>query len=154
MKGHPLFWHEFIPSWLTKYTFTEQKKLIAKRFREIAERFANRCERFDVVNEPSRIYDVYMRDRARGGSFLLPEDDYCLWLFDLARQLFPSNTLILNDTVGASFHEFRGKIQWILPLTSRICFPAARASTRSECSAIWATMAAKTSTTANGFTTL
>lgn len=25
MKGHPLFWHEFIPSWLTKYTFTEQK---------------------------------------------------------------------------------------------------------------------------------
>ena len=109
MKGHPLFWHEFIPSWLTKYTFTEQKKLIAKRFREIAERFANRCERFDVVNEPSRIYDVYMRDRARGGSFLLPEDDYCLWLFDLARQLFPSNTLILNDTVGASFHEFRGK---------------------------------------------
>ena len=54
MKGHSLLWHEFIPSWLMKYTFTEQKKLIAKRF-------ANRCERFDVVNEPSRIYDVYMR---------------------------------------------------------------------------------------------
>lgn len=50
-----------------------------------------------------------MRDRARGGSFPLPKDDYCLWLFNLARQLFPSNTLILNDTVGASFHEFRGK---------------------------------------------
>lgn len=39
----------------------------------------------------------------------MPDDDYCLWLFRLASQYFPANKLILNDTVGASFHEFRGK---------------------------------------------
>ncbi len=109
MKGHPLFWHEFVPSWLKPYTFGELKYFIEKRFSEIASRYADRCERFDVVNEPSRIYDVYMRDRSGNGTYLVPDDDYCVWMFGLARRLFPSNTLILNDTVGAAFHEFRGK---------------------------------------------
>ena len=62
-------------------------------FAEISERYAGCVERFDVVNEPSRIYDVYMRDRAsRDAAYLLPEDDYCVWMFNLARQYFPANT--------------------------------------------------------------
>ncbi len=109
MKGHPLFWHEFVPRWVCELPWSEIKPLVAKRFAEISERYASRCERFDVVNEPSRIYDVYMRDRRSGGAFMLPEDDYCLWMFELARRHFPANKLILNDTVGAVFHEFRGK---------------------------------------------
>ena len=109
MKGHPLFWHEFIPAWLKKYTFGEIKYLVERRFAEISERYADRCERFDVVNEPSRIYDVYMTSRGGNWTYILPEDDYCIWAFNLARRYFPANTLILNDTVGASFHEFRGK---------------------------------------------
>ena len=109
MNGHPLFWHEFIPEWITTMPYSELKKYIEKRFREISERYASRVERFDVVNEPSRIYDVYMSSRGGKWNYVLPEDDYCLWLFDLARRYFPANTLILNDTVGASFHEFRGK---------------------------------------------
>ncbi len=110
MKGHPLFWHEFIPSWLKKYTFDEIKYLVEKRFSDISERYADRCERFDVVNEPSRVYDVYMESRETSWrSYMLPDDDYCVWMFDLAKRYFPANTLILNDTVGASFHEFRGK---------------------------------------------
>lgn len=109
MKGHPLFWHEFIPAWTSVMPYSELKKYIVKRFTEISERYAGKIELFDVVNEPSRVYDVYMRDRRGRGAFILPEDDYCMWLFDLARRLFPSNRLILNDTVGASFHEYRGK---------------------------------------------
>ena len=58
MKGHPLFWHEFIPEWITTMPYSELKKYIEKRFREISGRYASRVERFDVVNEPSRIYDV------------------------------------------------------------------------------------------------
>ncbi len=110
MKGHPLFWHEFIPKWTSEYPYSELKYFIEKRFYEISELFAKRCERFDVVNEPSRIYDVYMESRdTTWRHYILPEDDYCVWLFELARKYFPANTLILNDTVGAVFHEFRGK---------------------------------------------
>lgn len=108
MKGHPLFWHEFVPSWLPE-DFGLLKYEIERRFSEISSRYARRVERFDVVNEPSRIYDVAVRDRKRGAKYIVPEDDYCVWMFRLARQYFPANILILNDTVGASFHEFRGK---------------------------------------------
>ncbi|MBD9009071.1 MAG: hypothetical protein EGR16_01870 [Clostridiales bacterium] len=109
MKGHPLFWHEFIPRWLPD-DFSELKPYIEKRFKEISERYKDVFERFDVVNEPSRIYDVYMRDRRNpSAKYIVPEDDYCLWIFDLANRYFPNNTLILNDTVWASFTEFCGK---------------------------------------------
>lgn len=108
MKGHPLFWHEFVPAWLPE-NFQELKPLIVKRFAEIAERYKDVVERFDVVNEPSRIYDCYRRDVRRNVKYLIPEDDYCVWAFDLANRYFPSNTLILNDTVGAAFADFRGK---------------------------------------------
>ena len=109
MKGHPLFWHEFIPRWLPD-DYNELKPYIEKRFCEISERYKDVIECFDVVNEPSRIYDVYMRDRYNpNAKYIVPEDDYCVRLFDLANRLFPSNKLILNDTVGAAFAEFRGK---------------------------------------------
>ena len=109
MKGHPLFWHEFVPMWLPD-DFNELKPLIVKRFEEISKRYSNDFERFDVVNEPSRIYDVYMGHLYKTNwKCLVPDDNYIPWLFGLAEQFFPSNTLILNDTVGASFDEFRGK---------------------------------------------
>ena len=109
MKGHPLFWTEFVPDWLPN-DYRELKKYIVKRFEEISQRYSKSVECFDVVNEPSRLYDVYMRDRkTRLNGAMLVEDDYCVWLFKLARQLFPANKLIINDTVWASFHEFRGK---------------------------------------------
>lgn len=108
MKGHPLFWHEFVPVWLPR-DYSELKPYIEKRFFQISERYKNDIECFDVVNEPSRVYDVYMRDRGTGRPYILPEKDYCVWLFDLANKYFPTNKLILNDTVGASFSEFRGE---------------------------------------------
>lgn len=109
MKGHPLFWHEFIPHWLPD-SFNELKPLLVKRFEDISQRYAGDFERFDVVNEPSRIYDVYMRDRRNPNTkCIVPDDGYIPWIFGLADRCFPTNTLILNDTVGASFGEFRGK---------------------------------------------
>lgn len=88
MKGHPLFWHEFVPHWLPD-NFNELKPLIVKRFEEIAERYARDFECFDVVNEPSRIYDVYMRDRRNpNAKCIVPDDNYLPWIFGLADRLF------------------------------------------------------------------
>ena len=44
MKGHPLFWHEFIPKWLPN-DFEELFPLLEKRFREISERFGSKIHR-------------------------------------------------------------------------------------------------------------
>ena len=108
MKGHPLYWHEFVPNWLPE-RFEDLLPLLAKRFDEISKHCGFDVERFDVVNEPSRVYQVHMRDRRNGRFHLVPPDDYCLRIFEMARRYFPANTLILNDTVGASFTDFRGK---------------------------------------------
>ena len=109
MKGHPLFWHEFVPQWLPD-DFEKLKPFIVKRFEQIAESYKDDFECFDVVNEPSRIYDVYIRDRYNpNAKYILCGDDYLIWTFDLANRLFPAQKLILNDTVGAAFEEYRGK---------------------------------------------
>ena len=108
MKGHPLFWHEFVPDWLPD-RYADLKPHIVRRFAEIAEVCRSRVESFDVVNEPSRIYDVHVRDRGKGRKHLVPDDNYCEELFDLAKRYFPASKLILNDVTDAVFSEFRGK---------------------------------------------
>ena len=107
MKGHPLFWHEFVPHWLPTTT-QELKRLLVKRFREISERYADVIGSFDVVNEPSRIFDCNQRKEDRFYHLAL-EEDYCKWIFDLANRYFPANRLFLNDTVGAAFFDYRGE---------------------------------------------
>lgn len=107
MKGHPLFWHEFVPHWLPTTT-QELKRLLVKRFQEISQRYANVIDSFDVVNEPSRIFDCNQRPDDRF-YHLAMEENYCRWIFDLANRYFPANRLFLNDTVGAAFYDYRGE---------------------------------------------
>lgn len=107
LKGHPLFWHEFIPAWLPK-DFEELKPLVEKRFAEISERYAGRVPTFDCVNEPTRVWGVDIEHRNDGWPHFVPPKNYCQWVFELGKKYFPDNDLILNDTVAASFTEFHG----------------------------------------------
>ena len=107
LKGHPLFWHEFIPNWLPE-NFEELKPLIEKRFEEISSRFAADVPVFDCVNEPTRVWNVHHEHLNDDWKHVVPPDDYCKWIFDTASKHFPNNELVLNETVGASFSEFHG----------------------------------------------
>ncbi len=106
-KGHPLFWHEFIPKWLPS-DWNEVLPLIEKRFAEISERYAERIPVFDLLNEPSRIWDMCFEHKSDGYKMLVPPEGYIEQIFELGEKYFPNNQLILNDTVGASFCDFRG----------------------------------------------
>lgn len=106
-KGHPLFWHEFIPHWLPS-DWNKMLPLIEKRFSEISERYAARIPVFDLLNEPSRIWDMCFEHKNDGYKMLVPPEGYIEQIFDLGEKYFPDNQLILNDTVGASFCDFRG----------------------------------------------
>lgn len=107
MKGHPLFWHEFIAEWLPE-NWEELYPLVEKRFKEISERYADIIPVFDAVNEPSRIWDQTIDFKNSDWKCVYPPAGYIDQVFDLAKKYFPNNTLILNDTVGASFCDFRG----------------------------------------------
>ena len=106
-KGHPLFWHEFIPSWLPE-DFETLFPLIEKRFQEISERFADDIPVFDCVNEPSRIWDMCHEHRSDNYKMIAPPEGYVERIFALAEKYFPANELILNEATGAAFCDFRG----------------------------------------------
>ncbi len=107
MKGHPLFWHEFIPRWLPK-DWNELYPLLEKRFAEISARYADTIPVFDVVNEPARIWDMGFEHKTDGYKMIAPPEGYVEQVFALAEKYFPHNTKILNEAVGAALCEFKG----------------------------------------------
>ena len=107
MKGHPLFWQEFIPKWLPE-NWDELYPLIEKRFQEISERYAGTIPVFDCVNEPSRLFDQQFEYKSRDWKCIFPPEDYVKQIFALGEKYFPNNELILNEATGAAFGEFRG----------------------------------------------
>lgn len=106
-KGHPLFWHEFIPQWLPE-KWDELFPLIEKRFKEISELFSGDIPVFDCVNEPARIWDMCHEHKSDGYKMVTPPDGYLEQLFELGKKYFPKNELILNEATDAAICEFKG----------------------------------------------
>ncbi len=86
-KCHCLNYDTFIPEWARYRTVREQKALLDKRFREIAERYADAIPSFEVTNETLQ--------NAKSAFFY--EDDFLDWSFKTADRYFPNNRLIIND---------------------------------------------------------
>ncbi len=108
LKGHPLFWHEFIPQWLPE-SWEELYPLIEKRFREISTHFAKDIPVFDCVNEPMRVWNVHKEHLKDCWKHIVPPDNYLEQMFSLAKEYFPENELILNEATTGSFVELHGK---------------------------------------------
>lgn len=98
LKGHPLLWHAYNPTWLPKDA-DELRALYRKRFKEIATRFGDKIGIFDVVNESQvcpKAYPLYTPDR-----------DYVRWAFTEATPLFPvKTTLMINEVTEFNFKPF------------------------------------------------
>ena len=94
LKGHPLLWHAYNPSWLPKDPEV-LKKLYQKRFGEISTRYAKDIKIWDVVNESlccPKNYQLFTPDRA-----------YVGWAFEQVKPLFPTDTtLMINETMHGS----------------------------------------------------
>ena len=86
-KCHCLNYDSFIPEWARYRTVREQKALLDRRFREIAERYADSIPSFEVTNETL----------GYAKSAFYYEDDFVEWSFKTADRYFPKNRLIIND---------------------------------------------------------
>lgn len=97
-KGHCLVWNGFVPEWLKRYTPEERKGVLERRFREIAEEYADKIPSFDIVNESASNY-------RHGEKALFPGyDEYGL---RLGAKYFPNNRKILNETNEAIWRDYR-----------------------------------------------
>ncbi|GAB4136419.1 endo-1,4-beta-xylanase [Thermopirellula anaerolimosa] len=103
LKGHPLLWHAYNPSWLPKDA-EALKALYQKRFREITARYRDHIRIWDVVNEslvcpPS--YALYDSDRS-----------YVGWAFRQVAPLFPEDTvLMINEVTSFNFPPAAGRYE-------------------------------------------
>ena len=86
-KCHCLNYDSWIPNWLVNEPVPVIKKYLEKRFREIAERYADDIPSFEVTNETLQ---------TAKSKFIL-EDDFVEWSFRMADRYFPNNRLIIND---------------------------------------------------------
>jgi GH35 family endo-1,4-beta-xylanase len=96
-KGHCLLWNCTLPPWLAKYSADERKRLVEKRFREIAEAYGDKIDEWDVVNESATNY-------TNGKKVLFADwDDFAV---DLGAKYFKNNTKILNETNRALWFDY------------------------------------------------
>ena len=97
-KGHCLTWNAFVPEWLKKYSPEERKRILERRFKEIADEYADKIPSFDVVNESASNY------RRGKKSLFARYDEYGL---ELGGKYFPNNKKILNETNEAIWRDYR-----------------------------------------------
>lgn len=100
INGHCLVWDQpdlSIPSWLPT-DMESRKAALRKRIRELAEAYGERIPCWDVVNEL-----VY---RFRFAESVPMPDDFGLWSFLEAQQIFPdSASLMINDQAWGQMTE-------------------------------------------------
>lgn len=89
-KAHCLNYASFAPEWATRDVAME-KRLLAKRFRELAERYAMRIPSWEVTNE------TFWGARALEFFPFYHEPDFVEWSFDTAKTYFPGNRLVINE---------------------------------------------------------
>ena len=97
-KGHCLTWNGFVPGWLAKYSPEERKKILERRFKEIADEYADKIPSFDIVNESASNYN-------RGRKVLF--ENYDEFGLSLGGKYFPNNIKILNETNTAIWTNYR-----------------------------------------------
>ena len=87
-KAHCLNYASFAPKWAPREIAAE-KRLLDKRFRELAERYAHRISDWEVTNETwwgcNRNFPFYN------------EPDFVEWSFETAQRYFHTNRLIINE---------------------------------------------------------
>lgn len=96
-KGHCLTWCHFVPKWLEKYSVDERKRILERRFAEIAERYGDSIPSFDIVNESASNYRV-------GQKTLF--DDWDEYSLELGGKYFKDNIKILNETNEAIWRDY------------------------------------------------
>jgi GH35 family endo-1,4-beta-xylanase len=96
-KGHCIVWNWWVPDWLHKYTAQEAKSVLERRFKELADEYADKIPSWDIVNESATNY--------RFGAKNLFEnyDEYGLCL---GAKYFPNNRKIINETNAAIWENY------------------------------------------------
>lgn len=88
-KAHCLVYDAWAPAWIPEDVI-ETKKAYRERMRLLSERYRDRIEDWEVINET--LVPFHGRNH-----IIFKEPDYLEWSFDLAKEFFPDNRLLINE---------------------------------------------------------
>lgn len=97
-KLHCLNYSQWTPDWVPD-NVELTKKLLEKRYSEIAERYADEIRDIEVINE------TLIESKRK----IFNEPDLIEWSFKLAEKYFPNNTLMINEAADIYEHSLFGK---------------------------------------------
>ena len=101
-REHALAYDYFFPKWLYDAEVSEVKEALERRFREIAERFADDIPTIEVTNEME-----WYSHQAKTKFY--DEPDFVEWCFRRAEEYFPNNQLCINERTGLCWYD-RGRV--------------------------------------------
>lgn len=90
-KEHCLTYFNFQPDWVDKTDIFDMKRKLEVRYRELAKRYADRINGWEVINELFCTQDPWNKNA------FFKSDDVLDWNFKLAEKYFPTNELIINE---------------------------------------------------------
>lgn len=93
-REHALAYEHMFPKWLKDASVDEIKSALELRYKQIAERYANRIPTIEVTNEMLWYHDS-------GTTAFYNEPDFIEWSFKTAEKYFPKNQLVINEYVEA-----------------------------------------------------
>lgn len=92
-KAHCLTYFNFNPAWVNEFDIPALKRRIDRRYRELAERYADRIPAWEVINETLCTSGGRNRDKTP----YFQDDRIVEDSFELAHKYFPYNELIINE---------------------------------------------------------
>jgi len=92
-KAHCLNYDLWRPDWAKNLPIDEYKAKLVKRFKELADEYADKIPSWEVTNEAL----AGGLDEWQGHSEFYRADDYVEWSFEQAEKYFPHNRHIIND---------------------------------------------------------
>lgn len=95
-REHALCFEQFFPKWVEGKPTPEVKKLLKKRYAEIAERYADRINTIEVTNEM-----FWYKPKTE----FYNDPEFITWCFKLAEQYFPNNQLVINEATPFAWEE-------------------------------------------------
>ena len=98
-KAHCLNYMPWSPDWVPD-DIDETKRLLDKRFHELADRYGSRIHGWEVINETMEI--KLDEDRK-----FFKEPDVVEWSFDRAKRYFKNNELIINEASSSAWEQFK-----------------------------------------------
>ena len=128
-KCHCLNYDFFIPAWLKDADVDTHKRALEKRFRELAEHYADIIPTWEVTNETFR--EPTAREYQ---TKFYKEDDFVEWSFRMADRYFPNNRLIINDYAVFEGNYVENRSRYYMQIERLLKETASPISIRSESS--------------------